>query len=124
MIVTHRVTMQQRRVDTLVGEEFYVRQLITSATADQTKAESAMRAWQSRIAENPGTNSPLYLQYQDALATLRSDADRAATLLQQYRSWQAELASALRAEQSKVNDLLDRLNKVEAALQGIPAGRP
>jgi DNA repair exonuclease SbcCD ATPase subunit len=123
ILATHRAAMQQQRVDALTGQEFYVRQQIASAAADQAKAESIIRALQSRIAQNPDPNSPLHAQAQDALMAARSDADRAASLIQQYRNWQAELTASLRSEQSKLNDLLDRLNGIETELQAMPAGR-
>ncbi len=117
LITTHRVTMQQQRVDALTGQEFYVRQQLAAAAADQAKAESVIRALQSRIAQNPDPNTPIHAQTQDALIPARSDADRAASLMQQYRGWQAELTSTLRAEQAKLNELVERLNGVEAELK-------
>jgi chromosome segregation ATPase len=121
IISTHRAAMQQQRVDALTGQEFYVRQQLASAAADQAKAESVIRALQSRIAQTPD-NSPIYGQAQDALIAARSDVDRAASLIQQYRGWQAELTASLRSEQSKLNDLLDRLSSIETELHAMAAG--
>jgi chromosome segregation ATPase len=115
-IVMQRMQLQEQRVAELSRQLKDVQNRLIGTSAQQARLAPHIQELEGRIREEQDPNRRKALQEQHS--GTKGELERTAQMVQQLSAQEAEVAGALRQEQSKVDELSERLNTLERALDG------
>jgi len=110
-ITLERMQVGQRRIEQLSRPLEDVRRQI----ADRARSAGDQAAIESQLASEQDPNRRKQLE--DMLKAIKAEAERRSVEDVQLRARESELLSALQAEQNKMNELSDRLDKMDQSLE-------
>jgi len=114
-ITLQRLQLQEQRVTELSRQLMELRARLSAVTADQAREIPRLQELADRIrdAQDPTRRSLFQEQHDQA----KSNLQRVTGMVQQLSTQEAELASLLRTEHSKLDELTEKLTTLERALE-------
>ncbi len=113
-IAVERLKMQQEQVAHVARQLDDVRSELDHGRTEQARIQQRLQAIDNTVAET--TDPQRRKDLNDALGSLKQEADQTEKSVQQIQIHEAELGSQLQSEQAKLTELNDRLNQIERAL--------
>jgi predicted nucleic acid-binding Zn-ribbon protein len=124
-VTLQRVQLQQDQVARVSRQLEDLRNQTARSTAEETALSTELKATETRLAAE--SDAPRRQQLEDEMRRLKSVLEQVGERRKMQEAGQtareSELEGRLRSEQSKLDELNDRLNALERALDG-PAKQP
>jgi chromosome segregation ATPase len=113
-IAVERLKMQQEQAARIARQLDDARQELDHFRADQARIQQRLQFVDNDVAQTADPQKRKDLN--DLLASLKQEADRSEKSAQQSQAREGELANQLQSERVKLNELNDRLEQMERAL--------
>jgi hypothetical protein len=120
LVVIQRLAVQQQHVEALSRQLDQVREQIARSAQESNALAAALAANGARLAKEQQSGAVRH-DIEDEIKKVKVGMEEKAVLDQQQQARESQLAGQLQAEQAKLNELNDRLDGLERAMQ--PAGK-
>jgi len=114
-ITLQRIQVQQKQVNRISGQLESLHNGIVRSEAERGQASSNLADLESRIEQEQNPNTQKTLQGEQKY--MKAAAEQKARVVQDERTREAELTSALQAEQAKLSELQTRLDSLEKLIE-------